>query len=75
MCATRSVEQAAPPELLAHHMGLVFQRLNFIPDQAAIARVLEYALREIARRDRVVTDLTAAINRLPVPGLRPDVSY
>jgi ABC-type lipoprotein export system ATPase subunit len=64
---TRSSEQAAPPELLAHHMGLVFQRLNFIPDQAAIARVLAYASKEIARRDRVISDLTAAINRLPAP--------
>jgi hypothetical protein len=62
---TRSSEQAAPPELLAHQMGLVFQRLNFMPDQAAIARVLGYALKEIARRNRVVTDLAAAIDRLP----------
>lgn len=71
MRETRSIEQAAPPELLAHHMGLVFQRVNFIPDQAAVARVLGYALKELARRDRVVSDLTAAINKLPVPESRP----
>jgi hypothetical protein len=76
MSATRSAEQAAAPELLAHHLGLVFQRLNFIPDQAAIARILAYALREIARRDRVISDLAAAIDRLPgVGGCGPDVSY
>jgi hypothetical protein len=67
MRETRSVEQAAAPELLAHHLGLVFQRRDFMPDQAAIARVLGYALKEIARRDRVISDLAAAINKLPVP--------
>jgi hypothetical protein len=71
MRETKSAEQAAPPELLAHHMGLVFRRLNFIPDQAAIARVPAYALKEITRRDRVISDLAAAINKLPVPELRP----
>jgi ABC-type lipoprotein export system ATPase subunit len=63
--ATRSSEQPAPPELLAHHLGLVFQRLNFMPDRAAVARVLAYALKEIARRDRVISDLATAIDRLP----------
>jgi hypothetical protein len=32
--------------------------------------VLAYALKEIARRDRVISDLAAAIDRLPVPELR-----
>lgn len=42
------------PELLAHHIGLVFQRLNIEPDEQQMTRVLHYVSKEIARVSRSV---------------------
>jgi hypothetical protein len=72
LCELPSIaEQGAPPELLAHHFGLVCQRLDFAPDGTSAGRVLQYAMKEVNRRRRVLDDLVTALNRLPSPELRP----
>jgi hypothetical protein len=52
----------APPEKLAHHFGLVCQRLDFVPNEMSAGRVLQYASKEIDRRRRVLGDLTTALD-------------
>jgi len=52
-------EQGAQPELLAHHFGLVCERLDFMPTEKSAERVLNYALKEIGRVHRKV-DIIAA---------------
>jgi hypothetical protein len=45
-------EQVAPPELLAHLFGTVCQKFNFIPDESAAKRILEFASRIVAGKQR-----------------------
>jgi hypothetical protein len=52
-----------PNELLAHHFGLVCQRLNFVPDHASTGRVLAYALKEIAAHGRKVDVAIVAVEK------------
>ena len=59
----KSAEQIAAPELLAHHFGLVCQRLAFMPSEAEAKRVLGYASKEIARKRREVDRLEKEISR------------
>jgi hypothetical protein len=63
--------ELAPPEKLAHHFALVYERLGIMPDDAAVSRVLHYASKEIARRGRVLDDLVTALNRFPPAELQP----
>ena len=57
--------ELAPPEKLAHHFAVVCQREAFMPNAAAVSRILAYTSAEIARRGRVVNDLVTALNRFP----------
>jgi hypothetical protein len=68
--ATNATE-LAPPEKLAHHFATVCERVGFMPNDAAISRILAYALKDINRRKRALDDLATALNRLPAPGLQP----
>jgi hypothetical protein len=68
--ATNAAE-LAPPEKLVHHFMLVCERLGITPNDAAISRILAYALAEINRRKRALDDLMTALNGLPSPELQP----
>jgi hypothetical protein len=57
--ATESMEQSAPPELLAHHFATVCERLGFMPNDASAGRVFGYALKEILRTRRHVDAVAA----------------
>jgi hypothetical protein len=59
----KSAEQIAAPELLAHHFGLVCQRLDFIPSEAEANRVLAYASKTIARKRREVERVARLLPR------------
>jgi hypothetical protein len=39
-------------EVIAHHFGVICQRLDFIPTEASGKRVLQYVAKELARLDR-----------------------
>jgi hypothetical protein len=47
--------------LLAHHFGLVCERLGFMPTETSTERVLNYALKEIARVHRQVDVIAAKL--------------
>lgn len=53
----------APPELMAHHFGLVCQRFNFMPDEASASRILNLVATELMRRKRSAALLSKAIKR------------
>ncbi len=44
--------QGFPPTLLAHHYGLVCERLGFMPDDASTGRILNYVLKQVTRLNR-----------------------
>lgn len=66
-----SAAELAPPEKLAHHFAVVCERQGFMPNAAAVSRVLHYASKDIARRGRVLDDLVIALNRFPPAELQP----
>ena len=47
-----TTETGAPPELLAHHFGLVCRRFDFSPSEIEAKRVLQYAQTYISRKKR-----------------------
>lgn len=59
---------------VAHHFALVCQRLDFVPSEAAAARVLGYVSNEISRKQRQAELLERKlmqIDRLITPRRRP----
>ena len=62
MRTVTSTENLAPPELLAHHFGLVCQRLDFIPSEAEAKRILQYVADDIARKQRKADRLLRSLH-------------
>lgn len=59
-----SAAVVAPPELLAHHFGLVCQRLNYTPDNASAGRILAYVSKGIIARGNEIDRARAAVDKI-----------
>jgi hypothetical protein len=53
---------AAPNELVAHHFGLVCERLKYTPDEASVGRILRYAVKEVARKQQKIVRTLIAVD-------------
>jgi hypothetical protein len=49
-------------DLLAHHFGVVCQRLEFVPDEASTGRVLSYVLKALVARSRQIDKARDAVD-------------
>jgi hypothetical protein len=67
LLSATTAKELAPPELLAHHFALVCERLGIMPNDAAVSRILTYALKEVERRGKVLDDLASALSKVPAP--------
>jgi hypothetical protein len=63
-------DQATPPEVLAHHFGMVCDRMAYVPTHDSTRRILAYACKGMDRKkrdfdqvQRGVDGLTAAAER------------
>jgi hypothetical protein len=55
--------EAVTPERIAHCAGLVFERLGVLPDDGVMGRVLGYAMKELARKNRELAYLRRQFDR------------